>query len=158
MREAIFDILGERVGDAAVLDLFAGSGALGLEALSRGAASAVLVEPAPSALAVLRKNVETLGAERAEVIPLDYRQAITKLRRRGAGFSLVFLDPPYAKGMAEASAAAVGRAGLVVPGGAVVVEEASRVTAGLFPEQWERIVDRRYGDTRVTVFSVKESS
>ncbi len=157
MREAVFDILGERVADAAVLDLFAGSGALGLEALSRGAASAVLVEPAPAALSVLRKNLETLEAEGAEVLPLDYRQAIAVLARRGAGFSLVFLDPPYARGIAEASAAAVGRAGLVLPGGAVVVEEAARTPGGPFPERWERIVDRRYGDTRVTVFSVKES-
>ncbi|MBI5419089.1 MAG: 16S rRNA (guanine(966)-N(2))-methyltransferase RsmD [Deltaproteobacteria bacterium] len=152
VREAIFDILGERVAGAAALDLFAGSGALGLEALSRGAASAVFVESDRGAFAILMKNIESLGAEGAEVFLTDYRQALRRLRAREMRFGLVFLDPPYGKRLAAESAAGLRRAGLLDPGAVVVVEEAFRSPEAAFPEGWERTVDRRYGDTRVMVF------
>jgi 16S rRNA (guanine(966)-N(2))-methyltransferase RsmD len=154
VREAIFDILGERVSGTSVLDLFAGSGALGLEALSRGAARAVFVESDPAAYAVLRKNVETLEAGGSEALRLDYRQAIRSLRARSMRFDLVFLDPPYRKGLASDSAAALSRAGMVRAEGAVVVEEAVRAPEASFPEGWALSVDRRYGDTRVMLFEV----
>jgi 16S rRNA (guanine(966)-N(2))-methyltransferase RsmD len=156
VREAVFDILGDRVAGAVVLDLFAGSGALGLEALSRGAKSAVLVESDPAAFAVLKKNAESLGAAEADALLMDYRRAVPLLRRRGLRFSLVFFDPPYAKGMAEGAAEAVGRAGLLLPGAAAVVEDAARAPEGRFPGDWSRSVSRRYGDTRVTVFTVPD--
>ncbi|MGE5753125.1 MAG: 16S rRNA (guanine(966)-N(2))-methyltransferase RsmD [Deltaproteobacteria bacterium] len=154
VREAIFDILGERVSGTSVLDLFAGSGALGLEALSRGASRAVFVEPDPAAFAVLKKNVESLGAGDSEAWPLDYRQALRRLRARSMRFDLVFLDPPYRKGLAPDSAAVLSRAGLVREGGSVVVEEAFRAPEASFPEGWVLSTDRRYGDTRVMLFEV----
>ncbi|NJD62687.1 MAG: 16S rRNA (guanine(966)-N(2))-methyltransferase RsmD [Deltaproteobacteria bacterium] len=154
VREAIFDILGERVSGTSVLDLFAGSGALGLEALSRGASRAGFVEPDPAAFAVLRKNVETLGAGEAEAWQLDYRQALRRLRARPQRFDLVFLDPPYRKGLASESAAAPAGAGTVRDGGTVVVEEAVRAPEASFPEGWALFIDRRYGDTRVMLFEV----
>jgi len=154
VREAIFDILGERVEGAAVLDLFAGSGALGLEALSRGAAAAVLVESDPNAFAALRRNVESVEAREAEALLLDYREALRALRARKVRFDLVFLDPPYGKGMAADAAAGLCRAGLARPGAAVVVEEAFRAPEASFPAGWGLSVDRRYGDTRVIVFDV----
>ncbi len=154
VREAIFDILGESVAGAAALDLFAGSGALGLEALSRGAASAVLVEPDPAAFAVLRGNIDSLSASGAEALPLDYRKALRRLRARGTRLGLVFLDPPYGRGLASAAAAEIERSGLLAPGAVVVVEDAFRSPEDAFPEGWERTVDRRYGDTRVRMFVV----
>jgi 16S rRNA (guanine966-N2)-methyltransferase len=154
VREAIFDILGDRVAGAAVLDLFAGSGALGLEALSRGASRAVLVESDPVAFGVLRKNIESLGAGEAEGCLLDYRQALRRLRARSMRFGIAFLDPPYGKGLAADSAARLSRAGLLQPGGTVVVEEAFRAPEAAFPEGWAPSVDRRYGDTRVMLFRV----
>src|SRR2546423_8936791 len=93
VREALFSILGPLDG-ARVLDLFAGSGALGLEALSRGAASATLVERAPAAVQVLRDNVADLGAD-AEVVAADARAYLRVAREQGAQYDLVFLDPPY---------------------------------------------------------------
>jgi len=152
VREAIFDILGGRVDGASVLDLFAGSGALGLEALSRGASQAVFVESDPTAFGVLRKNIESLGAGEAESHLLDYRQALRRLRARSMRFGLVFLDPPYGKGLSADSAAGLSRAGLLQPGGTVVVEEAFRAPEAAFPEGWDLFVDRRYGDTRVMLF------
>lgn len=154
VREAIFDILGDRVAGAATLDLFAGSGALGLEALSRGAPSAVFVESDPGAFGILRGNIESLGARGADPLHLDYRQALRRLRARGMRFGLVFLDPPYGKGMAAESAAGLGRAGLLESGATVVVEEAARTPDAVFPEGWEPVADRRYGDTRVVIFAV----
>jgi 16S rRNA (guanine966-N2)-methyltransferase len=154
VREAIFNLLGEVVAGAAALDLFAGSGALGIEALSRGAAKAVFVESDPGAFAVLRKNLESLGSVETETLLLDYRQAVRRLGARPMRFRLAFLDPPYGKGLAAESAAAVGRAGLVEDGGAVVVEESSRAPDAVFPAGWELTADRRYGDTRVMVFRV----
>jgi len=154
VREAIFDILGERVVSAAALDLFAGSGALGLEALSRGARSVVFVEPDPAAFGVLRGNIEILGAAEAESLHLDYRRALRRMAARGARFGLVFLDPPYGKGMAAESAAGLERAALLESGATVVVEEAARTPDAVFPEGWESIADRRYGDTRVMIFGI----
>lgn len=154
VRESIFDILGDRVAGAAALDLFAGSGALGLEALSRGAPSAVFVESDPGAFGVLRGNIDSLVAQGAESLHLDFRQALRRLKARGVRFGLVFLDPPYGRGMAAESAAALGRAGILEPGATVVVEEASRTPDAIFPEGWETVADRRYGDTRVMIFAV----
>ena len=156
VREAVFNLLGEAVAGAAVLDMFAGSGALGLEALSRGAGRAVFVEPDPVAFAVLRKNLESLGADEtgAETLRMDYRQAIRRLKARSIRFRLAFLDPPYGKGLAAESAAGIGLAGLVEDGGVVVVEEAYRAQEAVFPSGWELSADRRYGDTRVMVFRV----
>src|SRR3972149_3298455 len=94
VREAVFNILGSRTEGARVLDLFAGTGALGLEALSRGAFSAVLVESAPRTFAVMRRNVLELGANGAEPLLMDYRAALRILTRRGSRFGLRFPGPP----------------------------------------------------------------
>lgn len=96
VRQALFNILGERTVGARFLDLFAGSGAVGLEALSRSARSAVFVEKSRPALEALRANLRALGAEeRAEIIPLDWRSALRRLTSAGGPFDLVFADPPY---------------------------------------------------------------
>ena len=154
VREAVFSILGGRVAGRAVLDLFAGTGAMALEALSRGASSAVLVEADPRVFEVLRRNVESLGAEGAEALLLDYRRAVRVLRAQRKRFDLVFLDPPYGKGLGTAAAGELVRAGLLAPGAVVVAEEAVRFPDDPFPEGWEVAADRRYGDTRIRVFDV----
>lgn len=155
VREAVFGILGARVEGAAVLDLFAGTGAMALEALSRGAASAVLVEADPKVCEVLRRNVLSLGAEGAAVtMPIDFRRAARTLRVRDFRFDLVFLDPPYGKGLAAAAAGEISKAGIVLPGASVVVEEAVRSPESGYPEAWERSADRTYGETRIVVFDV----
>ena len=155
VREAVFDILGGRVKGRAVLDLFAGTGAMALEALSRGASSAVLVEAERRIFEVLRHNMESLGADKAEALLSDYRQAVRVLRARRKRFDLVFLDPPYGKGLGSAAADALVRAGLVAPGAVVVAEEAVRFPDDPFPDGWEAATDRRYGDTRIRVFDVQ---
>jgi 16S rRNA (guanine966-N2)-methyltransferase len=118
-REALFDLLGERVAGARVLDLFAGSGAVGLEAVSRGAAEAVLVELDTRAI---RRTLERLGEDAAAVraVAADAGEAVEGLARRGERFDVVFADPPYA---VEPVAAGLARAArLLAPGGVLVLQ------------------------------------
>jgi 16S rRNA (guanine(966)-N(2))-methyltransferase RsmD len=154
VREAVFGILGGRVGGASVLDLFAGTGAMALEALSRGASDAVLVESSREAFASLSGNVKALGAAEAVCLPLDYRKAIRRLASDGRVFSIVFLDPPYGRGLVARSAAEIHRAGILSPGAVVVAERAAREPDDPVPEGWVERTDRRYGDTRVTLYDV----
>jgi len=144
VREAVFSMLGE-LGGLRVLDLFAGSGALGIEALSRGAAHATFVERAPAPLAALRANLAALGLlERSTVRAGD---ALTALRGPGT-YDLVFLDPPYA--MAEALAGELERAlPAVLAAGARVVSESDRRAPPALALPLER--ERRYGDTLIRI-------
>jgi 16S rRNA (guanine966-N2)-methyltransferase len=148
VREALFSMLGELDG-AVVLDLFAGSGALGIEALSRGAARATFVERAPRALAALRANVAALAlTERARVLGCD---ALAALRREDK-YDLVFLDPPYAT--AVALAAALSRdLPAVLRGGARVVSESDRRAPLELTLPLQR--ERRYGDTMIRIHEMR---
>lgn len=151
LREALFNLLtqgrmGDRVRGARVLDLFAGTGALGLEALSRGAAQVTFVETGAPARALIRANVEKMRAMGATRL---YRRDATDLGpNRGAGFDLVFLDPPYGQGLGGRALASARDGGWLAPGALVVWEEAS---PQLPPEGFELLDRRRYGAAHVTL-------
>jgi len=179
VREAMFDVLlalpevGGRgavapgagvLGGHVVLDLFAGSGALGIEALSRGADACTFVENERAALLTLRANLERLGvtvggrdereeggddgrAPRARVLAADARRALQADARRGARYTLLFADPPYGR-YAEVRPALARLLGpLLAPRAVLVVETAAGTAAGL---PWAIVREKRYGDTRVT--------
>jgi len=154
VREAVFAILGDDVEGAVVLDLFAGTGAMAIEALSRGAAGAVLVESSPAALSALRANLASLETGGAVCLPLDYREAVRKLSAKRRTFDLVFLDPPYGKGLVGLSARQLSRAGILAPGAVVVAERASRDPVETLPDEWRERAVRRYGDTRITFYDI----
>lgn len=137
-----------------MLDLFSGTGAMGLEALSRGAVSAVLVEADAVACEVLRRNVESLDAMEAEILRMDYHRALRRLKARERRFRLLFLDPPYGKGIAARAAGEVASCGVAEAGATVVVEEAARSPLPEMPPGWTFADDRRYGDTRVLLYEV----
>ncbi len=151
VREAIFNLLtngrgGDVVRGARVLDLFAGTGALGLEALSRGAAEAVLVDDGRVAQGIIRRNIALMGA--GVPATLMARDATALGVNPGLGFGLVFLDPPYGKGLGERALISARDGGWVAPGAVVVWEESAAVTV---PEGFA-IRDRRtYGGTVVTL-------
>ncbi len=152
VREALFSILGHAgyapaLSGARVLDGFAGSGALGLEAASRGARFVLFVEEAARARAAIRANVEALGLSGRTKI---WRRDITRMGRAAPmkPFGLVFLDPPYGHGLAEKALAALAAGGWLVPEALIVVEESAR--AGFTPPAGFAERDARtYGDTQV---------
>lgn len=154
VRETIFNLLvngthGNPIPSARVLDLFAGTGALGLEALSRGAAHVSFVENGTKAQALIRSNIAKARAGDATAL---LRQDATRLgANRDAPYGLVFLDPPYAQGLGERAIAAALQGGWIAPG-AVVVWEESRPP--LVPDPFVQIDQRRYGDTLVTLARV----
>ncbi|MBP2675378.1 MAG: putative methyltransferase [Deltaproteobacteria bacterium] len=154
VREAVFSVLGERVAGTKVLDLFAGTGAMAIEALSRGASGAVLVESFPPAIEALKANLASVEASSAVCLPMDFRKALRRLAARGETFSLVFLDPPYGKGLLERAAGELDRAGILAPGAVVVAESASREPAEAVPGGWAPFSEKRYGDTRVSFYEV----
>jgi 16S rRNA (guanine(966)-N(2))-methyltransferase RsmD len=134
VKETLFNILGQQVVGARFLDLFAGSGSVGLEAASRGASQVTLVDQAAAALGCLRENLATLGIENAEVLRLRLPQGLRThgVRARanrlgGAPFDLIFVDPPYDSPLAEATLAALAdEPGLTAEGCTVVVQHESR--------------------------------
>jgi 16S rRNA (guanine966-N2)-methyltransferase len=148
VRESLFNVLqggryGTPLADARVLDLFAGTGALGLEALSRGAAHATFVENGATALALLRKNIATTRTEtETEICPRD-------ATRPGPGtpHTLVFLDPPYSKGLGELALAAARASGWLAPEALIVWEERAPMPP---PDGFAPLESRRYGDTHIT--------
>jgi 16S rRNA (guanine(966)-N(2))-methyltransferase RsmD len=153
VREAVFSILGPAVDGVRVLDLFAGTGALGIEALSRGAAAAVFVEDHPESLKVLRRNLADLGlVDRTTVWALPVAMALKKVADRGENFGLAFLDPPYGGGMAVAALGALAAFDLLAPGARVVVEHSRRESLPEACGGLTRLTVRRYGDTQVAFY------
>jgi 16S rRNA (guanine966-N2)-methyltransferase len=155
VREAVFSIIGPVEG-LDVLDLFAGSGALGLEALSRGAASATMVERDPRAAACIRANIAALGEEgRARVVRRDWRSALAAERAAGRQFGLCLCDPPYS--LTDRVVAGIGAAlaPLMTSPRIVVIEH----SAALPPPEPNGLdiatrIDRTYGDTAVSVLGL----
>jgi 16S rRNA (guanine966-N2)-methyltransferase len=151
VREAIFNILGP-APEGSVLDLYAGTGALGLEALSRGASQAVFIEREHAPLLALRRNIKELGFEgRASIVASDVRTGLRRLAGKGNRFSWIFLDPPYVKEMTGVLAELSG-GDLLTPCAVVVLEHDKRNAP---PESVGRLflTDRRqYGDTELSFY------
>ncbi len=161
VREALFSSLGRRVSGAEVLDLYAGSGSLGLEAAGRGARSVVFVERDPRVLRILRANVEELvrrgfSREGIEIMRAEVRDALRRLERAGRCFDLIFADPPYASGEAAGVVESVAARGLLGRGGRLVVEHgaggAPETVAGL-----DVVRHHRYGSTELTIYRPAET-
>jgi 16S rRNA (guanine966-N2)-methyltransferase len=155
----VFNILGAAVDGVRVLDLFAGTGALGIEAISRGAAAAVFVEDHPEAVKALRHNLENLGLlGQTKVWPLPVTLVLKKLAAQNERFGLAFLDPPYGGGAAMAALNALASLDLLVPGAHVIVEHSRRDTAPEESGPLKRLEVRRYGDTQVAFYLAAEST
>jgi 16S rRNA (guanine(966)-N(2))-methyltransferase RsmD len=152
VREALFAILGDVEG-LPVLDLFAGSGALGLEALSRGAASATFVEEARAAVLALAANIETLGVKsETSLISAEVRAALKRMAKEEARFGLVFLDPPYAAQETAETVGALAASGVLLEGAWIVLEHAARTTPPPAPPACTLRFTRTYGDTALTFY------
>ena len=151
IRETLFNWLAPLIEGADCLDLFAGTGALGLEALSRGARSAVLVENAPATRRLLQENVASLGAESAEVVDED---ALAYLRRpAGRRFDIVFIDPPYAADLYGELCRLLDNNDWLVPAARIFLEQPADATEPDIPDGWGVLNDRTAG--RVRYFLLK---
>lgn len=155
VREAIFNILGPPPPGARVLDLYAGAGGLGLEALSRGATAAVFVDEAAAAYRCIRENADRLGfGERARVVKAPVQAALARLAATGQRFEWIFADPPYATDEAARTVAALGgpHAALLAPGAVLVVEHDRRRPPPERAGVLARTDIRVYGDTAVSFY------
>jgi 16S rRNA (guanine966-N2)-methyltransferase len=152
VREAVFDILQGTFAGSRVLDLFAGTGAMGIEALSRGAAAAVFVENQKSPLTALRRNLAACRLEGvSEILAREAGAALEDLERRGRRFELIFLDPPYGKGLVRRTLEKLSGSPLLAPDARVVAEhDPAEEADGSF--SLERTDFRRYGRTRISFF------
>jgi len=158
-REALFSIIALEVEKATVLDLYAGTGALGLEALSRSAELAVFVDNSPQAIQIIKKNIDLCGfSDRALVLKRDLSKGLSFLRKQLPGiiFSLVFIDPPYRQGLSEGMLQELAEADILTPEALVIIEEDARTQ--LPPEMaGQFLVDqRRYGETGFWFYRRKE--
>jgi 16S rRNA (guanine966-N2)-methyltransferase len=153
LREALFNILVHRyddpIADARVIDLFSGTGALGLEALSRGAAFAVFVDDSSKARSLLRENIDHLALGGMTKI---FRRNATQLGAAPAGepFSLAFLDPPYGQGLAEGALLSLQQGGWLKPGSLAVVEEAAAAQLAI-PKGFDLAEVRHYSNTQIVI-------
>ncbi|MEW6077696.1 MAG: 16S rRNA (guanine(966)-N(2))-methyltransferase RsmD [Thermodesulfobacteriota bacterium] len=151
VREAIFNILFSRIDNAVVLDLFAGTGAMGIEALSRGAARAVFVDSRPEALAVIRQNLQACGlSSAAGIIRQDATRNLSGLVHLQLMFDIVFMDPPYNRDTVGKALAALAGTVLLKPGSMVVLEHSPREPAEEESGRFHLLDQRRYGQTVVS--------
>ena len=150
-RESMFNILSHQVPGAMVLDLFAGTGALGIEALSRGAESAVFVDNSRESLSVIRRNVESCALDdRANIIKWNIEKNLNCLKAVKTGFDLVFIDPPYHRNLLKPTLFNLDQSNALKNGSCIVVEHASLEPIPTDLLTFELTDQRRYGKTLVS--------
>ncbi len=153
VRQAVLSSLGSYVLDARVLDLFCGSGAYGLEALSRGASTAIFVDDDPASIAACRQNAKAAGvADRAKIHKAPAERYLDRTAASEGPFDVVFVDPPYVRGGPDARLLDA-LAGLVAPEARVVWEARKSSEVDDLPAGWVLHADRRYGDTRILMLT-----
>lgn len=153
VRKSLFDILGDLTGDR-VLDLFAGTGSMGMEALSRGAAEVTFVDDNPQAVKLLLHNLNQLGfLEQAHVLQEKVATAMKRLARKEQRFDLIFVDPPYDQGLVERSLKILDGLDLLAPGGRVLCEHSPREIPP-FLGRLQCVDKRKYGQTLVSFFEI----
>ena len=150
LRETLFNVLARRIGGARVLDGYAGTGALGIEALSRGAAHVTFVERDRRAAALIRENLAACGVAADYTIELGDVESVLR-RSAGAGFDLILLDPPY--DLADTGEALDAAARALAPEGLVVLERATRREPAV-PSSLSRVRDVRSGDSTLTLLTL----
>jgi 16S rRNA (guanine(966)-N(2))-methyltransferase RsmD len=151
VKESIFNLLGNEVEGGVVLDLFAGTGNLGIEALSRGAKKALFVEKGRQALRLIQTNLAQIGMEdRSEILPQDVNRAIGILNQRGESFDLILMDPPYEKGLIQRTLLKLNSHRIYHEDSILVVEHDRREPIPEKVEGWTLTRQRKIGDTLIS--------
>jgi len=153
VKEAIFNILQNSLCNKNVLDLFAGTGAFGIDALSHGALNVVMVEKAPYSLKIIKKNIELCSIkEKVTLISQTVKKGISILKANAWQFDVIFMDPPYNKGLVKETLSLLDSSGLLNKGGVVVVEHSCREKA---PDGWlyfRLSVQKKYGEKYISFY------
>jgi len=153
VKEALFNILPHDLAGLEILDLFAGTGNITIEALSRGALAATLVEVSADALRAIRENLQRLGvADRCRLLNMPANRALRSLERQHAAFDLIFLDPPYGRGLVERTLALIAQTALLRNQGVIIAEHSVRDRVDNHYGELALRDRRRYGDTLVSFF------
>jgi 16S rRNA (guanine966-N2)-methyltransferase len=154
VKESLFNMLRDEIEGKTVLDLFAGTGNLGIEALSRGAKKAIFVEKERQALRLIQKNLIQFGLEgRSEILPKDVNRAIGLLKQRGESFDLILMDPPYEKGLIQETLMKLNFHQIYHGGSILVIEHNRREPLPHLLEGWNLIRRRRIGDTVLSLLA-----
>ena len=157
IKESIFNILRGRIEGGAALDLFAGTGNLGIEALSRGAKEAIFVEKGRQALRVIQRNLaQCRMEERSEVLSMDANRAIEILEQRGRTFDLIFIDPPYEQGLIERTLVKLNCHPIFHENSILVVQHHRRELLSTAAKDWNLIRQRQIGETVISILTLQE--
>jgi len=148
VKESLFAILQPYIINSSVLDLFSGSGNLGLEALSEGAKFATLVDSNPKAIKVVERNVAKLGEKNAKTLCMDYKKAIASFEKQS--FDIIFLDPPYKTNYIEQSIIEITKNEILKEKG-IIVCESDNLDKIIYPEEYQEIKNKKYGDKYIVL-------
>ncbi len=156
VRESIFNILGNQIKGACVLDLFAGTGALGIESLSRGADSVLFMDIAKGACRIIRQNIDLCGlADQAALVPYDLSKSSIPPEVAAKRFDLLFMDPPYERGLLEKPLRNNTLLNCLDPGAVIIVEHSPKESIPADLKQIELYDQRKYGKSMVSFLSMK---
>ena len=159
VKEALFNIIAAFVPDSYVLDMFSGTGSLGIEALSRGAAYAVFVDYHKECVDIIKENLNyTKLQSKAKVFQADCLRVAKKLGRRGNRFDIIFMDPPYSKNLVEGALSSIVENGIIKDNGIIVVEHRKSDTVPQKIGDVELVRRQDYGDTSLSFYRRKEIS
>ncbi|MBO5120471.1 MAG: 16S rRNA (guanine(966)-N(2))-methyltransferase RsmD [Bacilli bacterium] len=150
VKESLFAIIQNNLQDSIVLDLFSGSGNLGIEALSQGAKYAYLVDSNPKATKTIKRNLENINIKSAEVINMDYIKALNYLKEKNIKLDIIFLDPPYKTAFIEKSIELITNNNLLNKDGLIICESDS-LDRIVYNENYKIIKDKKYGDKWVVI-------
>lgn len=155
MKESLFNIIAADIEGRYVLDVFAGTGSLGIEALSRGAKNTVFMDKSGESCKVVRENLShTKLADRAEVYNTDYAAGIEKLYRDGRKFDLILLDPPYNKNFIQDTLKLLTKNDIIMNNSIIVAEHSSSDDLPVSLDRFKTVDTRKYGDTMITIYEV----
>jgi len=156
VKESLFNILGSEVEGKVVLDLFAGTGNLGIEALSRGAERVIFVEKGRQALQIIQTNLNQFGlADRSEILPKDVNRAIGILKQRGECFDLILMDPPYEKGLIQRTLMKLNTHPIYHGDSILVIEHNRREPLPHILDEWNLIRQQKIGDTLLSFLTLQ---
>lgn len=152
IKESMFNMIQLHIANGRVLDLFGGSGALGIEALSRGAAEGYFADEHRGSGKVIEENLQKTGLkEKSRILTMDFRRALNLLKSEGKSFDLIFLDPPYGKGLAAEALGIIEKEDLLEVEGLVIIEQDKKESLEISEEYYHLWKEKKYGNTLVRI-------